>query len=328
MAATKDKAEIFDIDNGAGWSISLKRVPARGVARKAGPALIVPGYGMNSFIFGFHPRGLSLEDFLASRGIETWSADLRGMGRAKNTGGNEDFGLADYVDDVKVAVDAVIERSEIENPKIDLIGCSLGATLVFSYLALHPDAPVNCAVNFGGLVTWKKIHPAVRIAFASTRVVEKVHLKHTRTIAGLALPLIIKHAPKLLAIYMNTESTDTSNAATMVQTVEDPVTHVNIDIAHWLKDRELTVRGVNVSRALGEMTYPHMTVLAKDDGIVPPETARALFEGIASTDKEILEVGGNDHPMAHADLFLATGAQDLIFKPLSEFLLKHAHSKK
>jgi alpha-beta hydrolase superfamily lysophospholipase len=324
----KDKSEIFEIDNGAGWSISLKRVAAHGVARVAGPALIVPGYGMNSFIFGFHPRGHSLEDYFASRGIETWSVDLRGMGRAKNKGGGEDFGLADLVDDVKVAVDAVIEKSKIKHPKVDLIGCSLGATLVFSYLALHPDAPVNCAVNFGGLVTWKKIHPALRIAFASTRVVEKVRLKHTRTIAGLALPLIIKHAPKLLAIYMNTSSTDTTNAATMVQTVEDPNPHVNVDIAHWIKSRELIVRGVNVSRALGEMTYPHMTVLAKDDGIVPAETARALYEGIGSADKQILEVGGADHPMAHADLFLATGVQDLIFQPLSEFLRERKHARK
>ena len=108
----------------------------------------------------------------------------------------------------------------------------------------------------------------------------------------------------------------------MVQTVEDPVTHVNVDIAHWLKDRELTVHGVNVSRALEAMTYPHLTVLAKDDGIVPAETARALYESIGSTDKEIIEVGGGDHPMAHADLFLATGVQDLIFEPLARFLLK------
>ena len=318
----RDKSEIFEIDNGDGWSISLKRVASRGAASVAGPALIVPGYGMNSFIFGFHPRGLSLEDYLASRGIETWSVDLRGMGRAKNKGGDADFGLADLVDDVKVAVDAVLERSDIKNPKVDLIGASLGATLVFSYLALHPEARVNCAVNFGGLVTWKKIHPAVRVAFASSRIVEKIRLKHTRTIAGLALPMIVKYAPKLLAIYMNTASTDTSNAATMVQTVEDPVTHVNVDIAHWVKARELTVHGVNVSRALESMTYPHLTVLAKDDGIVPAETARAVYEDVGSTDKEILEVGGGDHPMAHADLFLATGAQDLIFAPLAEFLLK------
>jgi alpha-beta hydrolase superfamily lysophospholipase len=171
-------------------------------------------------------------------------------------------------------------------------------------------------------VTWKKIHLALRLAFASTHVVEKVRLKHTRTIAALALPLLVKHAPKLLAIYMNTSSTDTSHAATMVQTVEDPNPHVNLDIAHWLKDRELTVRGVNVSRALEAMTYPHLTVLAKDDGIVPPETARDIYETIGSTDKQILEVGGGDHPMAHADLFLATGAQELIFEPLAQFLLK------
>ena len=58
------------------------------------PVVILPGYGMNSFIFGFHPRGLSLEAYLASRGIEVWSVDLRGQGRARSTGGDDRFGLA------------------------------------------------------------------------------------------------------------------------------------------------------------------------------------------------------------------------------------------
>jgi len=319
----KERSDIFDIDNGAGWTISLKRVAARGAAQTAGPALIVPGYGMNSFIFGFHPRGLSLEDYLASRGIETWSVDLRSMGRSKNHGGDPDFGLADFVDDVGVAVRAVVENTSIKNPEVDLVGCSLGAALVFAHLALHPDSPVRSAVNFGGLVTWKKVHPAVRLAFASTRIVEKIRLKHTRMIAGLALPMLAKHAPKLLALYMNTESTDTSSAATMIQTVEDPIAHVNVDIARWIKARELTVHGVNVSRALASMTLPHLTVLAKDDGIVPPETARDVYDAIGSNEKELLEVGGKGHPMAHADLFLATGAQELVFAPLADFLLRN-----
>ncbi|MEO8874826.1 MAG: hypothetical protein ABI461_04490, partial [Polyangiaceae bacterium] len=123
-----------------------------------------------------------------------------------------------------------------------------------------------------------------------------------------------------LALYMNSESTDTSNGATMIQTVEDPIAQVNVDIARWIKARELTVHGGNVSRALPSLTMPHMTVLAKDDGIVPPETARDVYDTIGASEKELLEVGGKDHPMAHADLFLATGAQGLIFEPLANFI--------
>lgn len=314
------KHETFDIETGDGWTLSLKRVASE-VEATHGPALIVPGYGMNSFIFGFHPRGLSLEDYLASRGIETWSVDLRGMGRSKNTGGTENFGLAELVDDVGLASSAVLARTRIDSSKIDLIGASLGATLVFAHLALRPSSPVRSAVNFGGLVTWKKIHPAVRVAFASERLAEKLHIKHTRMIAGLALPVLVRHAPQLLSIYLNAESTDTTMAATMIQTVEDPNPHVNRDIARWVKNRELVVRDVNVSRALPQMKMRHMTVLAKDDGIVPAATARDVYDSIGSDVKSLLEVGGEPR-MAHADLFLATGAQEMVFEPLTQFLLE------
>lgn len=319
------RPEFFDLDNGAGWTLSLKRV-GTDVTPTAGPALIVPGYGMNSFIFGFHPRGLSLEDYLASKGIETWSVDLRAMGRAKNRGGSEDYGLADLVDDVAIAVKGVLAHTETGSKEIDLIGASLGATLVFSHLALHPETPARSAVSFGGLVTWEKIHPALRVAFASSRLAGKLRLKHTRTIAGLALPVLAKHAPKLLAVYMNAESTDTTAAATMIQTVEDPNPHVNRDIATWVKARELTVHGVNVSRALSTMKMRHLTVLAKNDGIVPPETARAVYEQIGSPEKALLEIGGDGLKIAHADLFLATGAQERVFAPLARFLRGEALS--
>ena len=311
--------EIVDVENGAGWTISLKRV-ASDVESTHGPALIVPGYGMNSFIFGFHPNALSLEDYLASRGIETWSVDLRGMGRAKNRSGSEDYGLADLVDDVGIAMETVLSRTKMKSKQIDLVGCSLGATLVFAHLALRPSSRVRSTVNFGGLVTWKKIHPALRVAFASERLAERLHIKHTRTMAGLALPVLAKHAPRLLAIYMNTESTDTSPVATMIQTVEDPHPHVNRDIARWVKNKELVVRDVNVSHALPQMHMRHMTVLAKDDGIVPAESARDVFDSVGANVKELLEVGGSPK-MAHADLFLANGVQDLVFEPLAQFLL-------
>jgi pimeloyl-ACP methyl ester carboxylesterase len=317
--------EIHDVSNGAGWDISLKRVaptaaPPDGLRPR--PVLIVPGYGMNSFIFGFHPRGLSLEAYLASRGLEVWSVDLRNQGRSKRRGGTDDYGLAELgVDDVAVAVKHVLAATKTGQSKLDLIGCSLGTALAFSYLACVPDPPVGSVVNLGGLVTWKKIHPALRAAFYSPRLVGMIKVKHTRKLAGLALPALARFLPKVLSVYMNTASTDTSQGATMIQTVEDPNPNVNREIAEWIGTRELVVRGVNVSRALRSMTYPFLCVIANNDGIVPPETAKDPYDTIGSTDKELLAVGDAERPIAHADLFLSTGAQESVFAVITSFLL-------
>jgi pimeloyl-ACP methyl ester carboxylesterase len=315
-------SELYSVDNGAGWRLSLKRIPPVSRNGRPGrPALIVPGYGMNSFIFGFHPHGLSLVEYLASRGIEVWSVDLREQGRSERTFGNNRYGLAEMVDDTAVAIKHVLAHTQTGATQVDLIGASLGAALMFGYMARTKDAPVRCLVNVGGLVTWVKIHPAVRAAFYSSRLIGLVRLRGTRKLAGMALPVLARYAPRVLSVYMNASSTDTSQAATMVQTVEDPNPYVNMDIARWMADRDLILRGVNVSRALRDMHHPFLCIVANDDGIVPPETARAPYDTIGSDDKELLAVGDPTFPMAHADLFLSTGCQDKVFEKLASFLL-------
>jgi pimeloyl-ACP methyl ester carboxylesterase len=328
--STSTLPEIHDADNGAGWTISLKRIAPTGESRvkKSRPVLLVPGYGMNSFIFGFHPNGLSLEGYLASRGLEVWSVDLRSQGRSRPTdgsAGDHHFGLGDLaVEDLGVAIDYVLRATKTGKNELDLIGCSLGAALVFAHLALVPKAKVHSVVSFGGLVTWVKIHPLLRAAFYSPTVAGMIHVKYTRQLAELSLPLLVRHLPSVLSLYLNAESTDTSHAATMVRTVEDPNPYVNKEIAEWIGRKELVVRGVNVSRALRDMVYPFLCVVANNDGIVPKETARDPFDAIGSKDKELLAVGDAAHPIAHADLFLSRNAQELIFEKIARFLLARA----
>jgi pimeloyl-ACP methyl ester carboxylesterase len=318
--------ESFLVDNHAGWRLALRRVssaPASAGRARGRPVLIVPGYGMNSFIFGFHPRGLSLEAYVASEGMEVWSVDLRAQGRSEFLGshGRDRYGLADLaVDDLGAAIRHVLAHTRTGAADVDVIGCSLGAALTFAHLACVPNAPVRTVVSMAGLVTWTHVPPMVRALFFSRRLAGGVPIRGTRSVAGIALPTLGRWAPSLLSMYLNTRSTDIRDAALMVQTVEDPNPYVNREIADWVKTRDLVVRGVNVSRALGGMRHPFLCVVANQDGIVPPRTARAPYDEIGSTDKVLLEVGDRHHPVAHADLFVCTGAQEKIFAKVAGFL--------
>jgi alpha-beta hydrolase superfamily lysophospholipase len=149
-------------------------------------------------------------------------------------------------------------------------------------------------------------------------------MRGTRKLARAALPVIARVAPGMLSFYLNVESTDVSDADELVKTVEDPNPVMNRQIATWLVKRELTVRGVNVSRELPRMTLPFLCVIGLQDGIVPPATSRAIYEAIGSTDKEVLEVGTEAAPIAHADLFLARDAQALVFEPVARWLRARA----
>jgi pimeloyl-ACP methyl ester carboxylesterase len=320
--------EVHHVDNGAGWRIALKRVApveSARTARTPRPVLLIPGYQMNSFIFGFHPRGASLESYLASRGLEVWSVDLRGQGRAERVGGHDRFGLAELaVEDLGTAIGYVRAHSKTRTDAVDLIGCSLGTALAFAHVACAPTAPVETIVSMGGLVTWVHVHRALRVASHAPWLVARIRMNNTRALAARLLPLLVRWAPSLLSVYLNAESTDTSQADVMAKTVEDANPTMNREIAEWIARGDLVIRGVNVSRALPGIHRPFLCVVANHDGIVPPRTSRATFDAIGSEDKKLLCVGDERTPIAHADLFLANIAPDRIFRPIADFLLARA----
>ena len=314
------------VPNGDGWLISLfqtwdedRLVPGRK------PVLIVPGYGMNSFIFSYHPRGLSLEGYLAEAGFEVWRVDLRGQGASRSIGGGESYGLEDLaLTDLSVAIRAALERSRTGASRADIIGASLGGTIMFAHAVLERETPIGSLVAIGSPVRWVDVHPAIKIAFAWPTLVGLVRFKGTRKLAGFALPQLAKRTPWLLSIYMNAEITDTSAAAEMVKTVEDPNRHINRQIARWIGNKDLVLRGVNISDGLGFLKHPLLCVSALGDGIVPRRTAEYPYLATGSSDKRLIEVGGADLAVAHADLFISNEAHARVFAPLSRWLAERS----
>lgn len=317
-------AQRFLVDNSAGWRLAMSRTrPLGDAAHAKRPVLIVPGYGMNSYIFGYHPRGPSMVDTLAARGLEVWTVDLRGQGKSIRARGNNRYGIADLaIEDLGAAIAYVLANTETGAKTLDVVGCSLGTALMFAHLACAPSPPpIHALVSMAGLVTWKGAHPVVRFAFGSPRLVGLMRLRNTRQLARFALPIVSRVAPSLLSVYLNGKSTDITQVAKLVQTVEDPHPVINREIAQWIRRGDLVVRGVNVSQTLPGVKNPFFCVVANDDGIVLPVTSRHTYDMIGSETKRLLLVGDPDQPIAHADLFLCTGAQQRIFTPIADFLL-------
>src|SRR3990167_7609584 len=83
--------------NHDGWILEIRQtyLPKKYDAKRR-PLILVPGYGMNSFILGYHPTGLAMEDFFANEGFEVWSANLRGQGGSKKIQGDSHITLKDF----------------------------------------------------------------------------------------------------------------------------------------------------------------------------------------------------------------------------------------
>ncbi|HZO14827.1 MAG TPA: alpha/beta fold hydrolase [Polyangiaceae bacterium] len=307
-----------------GWSLRLRRTvsPTHLPKSNAHQLLIVPGYGMNSFIFSYHPRGTSLERFLAESGFEVWTMDLRGQGESRpyrrKAGA---LSLESYaLHDVPACIHAVLARTGA--PKLTLIGCSLGGSIAYAYLALCGVDRVDALVAMGAPLRWAEIHPLVRAMFSSPALVGSVRVSNTRRLMRSLMPVLVR-APALLSFYMNPSTIDLSCAHELTRTVEDPHPAINRDIAVWLKRRDLEIKGVNVTEALRGVKLPLMVVLSNKDGIVPERTALTVLDTWGSDDIEVLRVGDERNWYAHANLFVADDAPRLVFDPLVRWLRTH-----
>jgi pimeloyl-ACP methyl ester carboxylesterase len=313
--------------NRDGWMLSLRKTVARrprliGEERPARPVLIVPGYGMNSFIFGFHPSGRSLEHHLAWRGFEVWSVDFRAQGRSRSTGGAlTGWGLdALATIDTTAAVAHVLDRTHTKSSQVDLVGCSLGTSIMLAHAVLGERERLGSLVAFGGPLRWAQVHPLVSVAFRSPRLAAALPFRGTRALAGIALPLLMK--TPLMSIYLNPRSSDMSRWREMIATVEDPIPQINGEIAQWILDRDLTLQGTNITTAVKSLANPLLCVVALQDGIVPVETARSPYVHSGAAVKALLEVGDAELPHAHADLFLSREAEARVFEPTAQWLAR------
>ena len=314
--------KIHYVPNGAGWELELKQCSLpKNPNKKRRPVALIPGYGMNSFIFGYHPRGLSMEGYLREKGFEVWSVNLRDQGGSRRKGGARRYGLWDLgAVDLDAAVDYIAEKSESTTGKVDLIGCSLGGTLAFIYAALIPKNRVGSLVAIGAPLRWEKVHPLLEIAFFSPRLVGLIPFSKTKELLRVVFPLVVRS--RLLKIYLHKEMVDLRHRNILLETVEDPHPSINQEIAHWIKTKDLMLDGKNLTDEFRQFKNPLLCVLANSDGIVPPLTALSAHEVASSKTKETLLVGTDHIRFAHADLFVSDYCHEMVFRPIANWLLK------
>jgi len=313
------------VPNGDGWLLGLKQTyDPRTLERCRKPVAIIPGYGMNAFIFGYHPRGKSMEAYWADKGFEVWSLNLRAQGNSKRVGGKRRYGFYEAaVTDLGTAFDYILLNTETKTNRLDAVGCSLGGTYLYVSLAFSRQKNLlGSVVTIGAPLQWVEVNPMLRTTFGSPRVAGMLAIRGVRPFARLAMPLLTR-VPKLLHVYLHPEIVDTSKMNEMLQTVENPNRMLNREIAEWVRQGDLVVRGVNVTEGVAKANNPLLVVLSNADGIVPEATALSGYDKMGASFKEILRVGTEKVPVAHADLFVSDIAQEWVFEPLAQWLIAH-----
>lgn len=305
--------------------------------RRRRPIMMVPGYAMNAFVLSFHPRGRSMVEYLCDRGFEVWTANLRGQGESRLLGRQpsrdaRQFGIEDLSQtDIPTALSEVQGHTQANASRVDVVGCSIGISYLYAYLATHSDDhSVGAVVAVGGPLQWRDVHPLMKALFGKPAIARLLPTSGMRQMAAMALPLA-RLARPITDLYMNIDRIDFSDIDKLLNTVDDPSTQLNVDVARWIQRTDIVVAGQNVTEGMGDVELPILCVLARSDFIVPERSVLSIQQAYSPQQADelidTLRVGADkqtsDRWYAHADLFIGDDAESDVFVPMGDWLSAH-----
>ena len=321
------REDNYTITTRDGWLLPMQRTLAPTCFEPTRrPVLITPGYGMNSFIFHYHPSGQSMVRCLAEAGFEVWTGSFRGQKASVKKRWRADRPslrtLAEQ--DVPAMTAAVIARTQTEVPRhharrVDLIGVSLGGAMTYAHLAMNPDNRVGAVITIGSPLRWEAAHPLLKVAFLSRFLIGLVPMKGSDRMARMFFPLLAR-VPGALSIYINVDHIDLDDAEQIMRTIDVPSRRINRHIAVWMRQKDMVLDGTNITDALGAVDKPLLVIHTNRDQIVPEQVSLSVVKAWGGSDITVLKIGDESDWYAHADLFMAPRAPELVFGPMADWL--------
>jgi pimeloyl-ACP methyl ester carboxylesterase len=156
-AIIKEEFLVQGRDQGIKLFVREKRLSNLPRIAKENAVLFVHGLpGPASVIFDLAVPGYSWLEYLAERGFDAFTVDIRGFGRSTRPPEMKEFPdqnlpliRADQaIRDIDVAVDYIRSKRKID--KVNIIGHSIGASWAALYATLHPEK-VNKLVLYGAI---------------------------------------------------------------------------------------------------------------------------------------------------------------------------------
>lgn len=327
MSALSREAQFIDSH---GWKLHLERtVDLEAFRDELRPILLIPGFAMNKFILGFHPGGRSMISELARAGFEVWALDMRGQGPSHAIEDRAlEPGIWAYAQlDIQSGIDFVLEHTASKQNRVDLIGSSLGGSLVYAHLALHPRIHrVGAVVTLGAPLVWDQCHPILKTLSRFSRLMDAVDLRGSEALVRRILPYFA--SLPVLKLYVNRAHFALDDAPKLLQTLTFSAPSLNREMAAWVRSRRLLLNGLDIAESLRDLQLPLLAFIANRDGLVPPAAVRSVarYWGTAAQQSEgeqrlqFIEVGDDDDWYAHADMFIAPQAPRLVFEPMAKWL--------
>jgi len=159
----------FETQTADGWTIALRRYQNSLGTQFCEPVILSSGFLENGNVFDLFP-GHSLAEYLALKGYEVWTYDIRGTGESEKSDVFDLFGWDYSIDhfvffDTPAAVQCVMSESGCD--QVLWVGHSLGSLMLYGFLETNDPTKVKAAVSICGVGTFSADQEVIE-DFAST----------------------------------------------------------------------------------------------------------------------------------------------------------------
>lgn len=292
-----------------GWRLSLRRYLPKG-QRQAFPVVLGHGLAGSSLVFDLHPR-YSLARYLAERGFDTWTVDLRGRLDSWPAGGPRPELTWCFDDFVEQDLPACVARV-----------CALGPAEQVFWVGTEMSGQVLYAAAATGRA------PAIRGAVTYSAPMQVAAGERIRVRAGSRLAGPVLAHLKLATLQRNFRPDNPEPLVTsryLRNGVCDESTQLLEQIGQWAERGAITNRDGSAaySDQVEQVRVPLLAIAAANDTERPSQGVRATFDAIGSQDKTFLRVGTEEGfrcDYAHDDLLAGAHAPQELFPRVADWL--------
>jgi pimeloyl-ACP methyl ester carboxylesterase len=289
--------------------------------------ILCHGFASNRFTFDLDPS-VSVADYMATKGWDTWVIELRGSGKSKNTGPSTAESLSwcfeDHVEDVRAIIEKVYTVSG--NP-VHIVGHSMGAMLVQCATAgMSGDTSmIRSGVSIGGSFLmsaseWKEflwLWPLVQ-NFTT------IHPEHIQEILA---PMSFRFNTPWDQLFFRQNNVDHNVARDMFSKNWEPIPISLISQlrsavdAGGLRSKDGTKRYADI---LSSINVPMLLLAGSQDQQCPPSSMELARSHIPKSEYKCFgKEFGEKHEYGHFDLIVGLNAKVEVWDVISHFLEKH-----
>jgi len=320
-----DGIELHPITTADGWRLLLYR--HRHGDSNGDPILLCHGFSSNHWNLNA-PRGESLADYLAARGYDCWTIDLRGTRSSTPPFGTPRHRATfdGYVmEDLPTAIDYI--RKLTGHDRVHWVGHSLGGTLLYAYEAAHGPNRIASGITIASPPELRPTWPQWQSHLI--RVMEQapgVFSVFQRCLAPIHA--FLKPKSRMVPVDWNNLNAKFS-IAEFFSAVETPPGPVTRTMEEWARHKYLAVDNdrINVLSSYARLQSPMLLLGCPLDPIVPASTVRAFFDRLPQSDKRYIELSrreGCERDYDHIDPPFAKNAATEVFAPIERWIAEHA----